>query len=594
MADGSQATRYTTKPPRLQTQREKNIVEESLQEFKQMVNWRNVFAAQWNEVAELILPDSRNTFQYMNFNWPGEKKTQRQIDATGMLALEKFSAIMDSLLTPKNMRWHILTASDPQLMKNRSVRLWFEQVTNILFQLRYAGMSGFAGQNNNNYLQIGAFGTMGMFIDELDQFSYPATKGIRYKSIPMGELFIRENHQGIVDGFTRWFKYDARQAYQKWGPMGTFPVELQTALDAKSPMPHDFIHRVVPRTDYDPERLDGRQFPYASYYISIKGEVLLQEGGYRMMPAAIGRWKQAPNEVYGRSPAMSVLPSLKTLNAQKATFLKQGHRIVDPVLLTADDGIVDVSLRPGALNKGGVTADGKELIKVLPTGNIQTSIEMMAEEKNLIEESFLVALFKIALQAENLPQMTATQIIEMVNQKGILIAPTVGRQEGEYLSVMIEREIDVASYLGLLPPMPPLLREAKGQYKVESTSPLARMAKAQEAAGGLRTLEVAKEMAAVTQDMSVFDVFDLDVMLPAIADIQGMPESWRADDAAMQRKRQARAQAQARQEQIQAMPAMAAMKKADAVQAKAGIGPMPPPGQLPAGGGPPLQEQVAR
>ena len=70
------------------------------QEFGQMQLWRNTFASQWEEVAALILPNYRNTFFYGNFNWPGQKKTQQQVDATGMMALSRFGAICDSLLTP--------------------------------------------------------------------------------------------------------------------------------------------------------------------------------------------------------------------------------------------------------------------------------------------------------------------------------------------------------------------------------------------------------------------------------------------------------------------------------------------------------------
>ena len=40
------------------------------------------------------------------------------------------------------------------------------------------------------------------------------------------------------------------------------------------------------------------------------------------------------------------------------------------------------------------------------------------------------------------PQMTATEVIERTNEKGILLAPTIGRQQSEYLGPMIERELD--------------------------------------------------------------------------------------------------------------------------------------------------------
>jgi hypothetical protein len=39
------------------------------------------------------------------------------------------------------------------------------------------------------------------------------------------------------------------------------------------------------------------------------------------------------------------------------------HRAAGPVLLTYDDGLLDMNLRPGATNKGGVSPDGKLLVQ---------------------------------------------------------------------------------------------------------------------------------------------------------------------------------------------------------------------------------------
>ena len=52
------------------------------------------------------------------------------------------------------------------------------------------------------------------------------------------------------------------------------------------------------------------------------------------------------------------------------------------------------------------------------------------------------------------PRMTATEVIERTREKGILLAPTVGRQQSEYLGPLVDREIDVLVEQGLLPPMP--------------------------------------------------------------------------------------------------------------------------------------------
>src|SRR5215471_14988574 len=190
---------------------------------------------------------------------------------------------------------------------------------------------------------------------------------------------------------------------------------------------------------------------------------------------------------------------------------------------------------------------------------------MMAEERSIIDDMFLVTLFKVLSEH---PNMTATQVIELVNEKGILVAPTLGRQETEYLGPMIEREIDVLFALNLLPPMPPRLREAGGEYEIVYTSPLALSQRAQEAAGFIRTVETAKEIANITQDPSYLDPFDFDTAIPEIAHIQNVPEHWMAAPEQIAAKRQARAKAQQQQAQIQAMPAQAAMLKAQAVVAK--------------------------
>jgi hypothetical protein len=133
---------------------------------------------------------------------------------------------------------------------------------------------------------------------------------------------------------------------------------LRAPLQQDSQTTFNFLHCVRPRDDdYDPDALDERSMPFSSYYVSIEGNCLMApERGYRDFPYAVSRYDQTPGEVYGRGPAMLVLPSLKTLNAQKIVFLKQGHRAADPVLLIADDGIVGMDMRPGAQNKGGVNS----------------------------------------------------------------------------------------------------------------------------------------------------------------------------------------------------------------------------------------------
>lgn len=553
----------------LREQSDENVklAEEAIAEFGQMRQPREMaFEGHWEEISELIDPPSRNTFVYGSQSTPGEKKTEKQVDATGMQALERFKAICDSLITPRNQTWHMLAADNPYLMKNRRVQLYFEEVTRLLFKYRYAPNANFSAQNQGVFHSLGAYGTGSMYIDAFDGRG----GGLRYRSLHLGSTWFRENHQGLIDAFCRVIRMTARQMVQKWG-IEKCPEPVCQAYEKKSETTFEVIHLVSPRADYDEEqKLSLRGMQYKSCYVATASKWLMEHGGYYSFPVAASRYIQTPGEVYGRSPAMAVLPALKTLNAEKRTFLKQGHRAADPVLLTPEGGLVDFSMKPGALNPGGMSLNGTRLIDVLPTGEIQISKEMMAEEKMLINDAFLVTLFQILTET---PTMTATEVIERTNEKGILLAPTIGRQQSEYLGPMINREIDVLSAQRLLPPMPQELREASGEYTVIYTSPLSRAMRAQEAAGFMRTVESVKEIVNITQDPSLLDPFNFDVAVPQIAEINAVPPSWMSGPEEIAQKRAARADAQARQQAVQAAPGQAAMMKAEVAAAEAGMEP---------------------
>jgi hypothetical protein len=298
---------------------------------------------------------------------------------------------------------------------------------------------------------------------------------------------------------------------------------------------------------------------FASIYLSKETKEILSEGGYDTMPYIVSRYVTLPGENYGRSPAMDVLPAIKTLNEEKKTVLKQGHRTVDPVLLAYDDGVLDAfSMKPGALNYGGVSAEGRSLVQALPTGNLAIAKDMMDEERMVINDAFLITLFQILVET---PQMTATEVLERAREKSALLAPIMGRQQSEALGPMIERELDLLMEQRLLPEITDAMREVGADYKVEYESPLSRMQKAESSAGGLRMFQYAGEIAANTQDPSALDWFNVDEMIPALADAQAMPASWMRSKKDVEAIREGRQQQQATQQLIDAAPAMASMMK---------------------------------
>ena len=515
----------------------------------------------WREIARYFIPqDVRefDTLYHSNRFTKGEKRNFNY-DSTPEVALGRFASILDSLLTPSHSRWQYPVALEDELMKVRRVALWFEHLGKVLFRHRYATGANFSSQNNKVYKSIGGYGTGVNFIDR-----HYRGEGLRYKCVHISQVYLKENHQGVVNGLIRVFTLTAEAAYEAWGEK--LPKTILEKLKKNPVEESTFIHMVRENDRYDPERVDSDAMRFESVFVSEAAKATIEVGGFTSFPYAVSRYIQAEREPYGRSPAMEALSSAKTLNEEKRTVVKQGQRAVDPIYISHDNGIIDTwGARPGTINPGGVTADGRPLVHALPTGNIAVGDVLIQDERNTINDVFFVSLFQILTES---PQMTATEVLERVREKGVLISPTIGRQESEYLGYMAEREIDLLIQQGLVDPMPPELLEAGGQYKMVYDTPMARARKAEEATGTMRSLEFALNMATTTGDMRWLDQFDPDKIMPMISKAQGMPESLMRSLEQIQEEREARDQAAQAQAEVASMPGQAALIKSSATAAK--------------------------
>lgn len=510
------------------------------------------------ETAERCWPEAKAEFTGSATEGQ-DYSSNLNIDSTARIASGRYASILDNIMTPRNSQWHRLAVMNPELAKLHEVRDYFDRATDVLFQYRYSARANFASQNFNVFRYNAVFGNGPMFTDKLS-----GEPGIRYKACGLGSVFISENHQGLINSVYRCFKLKAQEAVQLWPDTCPEKIKNFAAKGGESAKQEfDFLHVVVEKDQYDPLRIDFRGMKFGSYYLSIEGRALLEEKGYRAFPYSFSRHINAPGEIYARSPAMEVMSSIRTLNEQKKTVLKQGHRVVDPVMLAFDNGLADrFSLRPGVVNAGGVSRDGRPLLHTLPTGNIAIGKDMMDDERQDIRDVFLINLFQILTDT---PQKTATEVLELVKEKGILMSSAFNRQESEYLSPTIERELDILRDQNLLPPAPGVLIEAEGEYQIVYDSPFSRTQRAEEAAGLMRVMTWATEVANVTQDPQIFDQFDFDKILPDLAYIHGVKTKWLASPDKIKEIRDGRAAAAQRQEAIQASGGAAALIKSAAV-----------------------------
>lgn len=535
--------------------------EEVFRQQSQLESDRSVLDAHMREIAERILP-RQDTFQRQAIN-EGEKRTEKIFDSTALLALDRAASAIDSLITPTTQQYHKLDPEDERLIEDQDVAMLLDEINKGLFRMRYRPRANFSSQAHESYVSLMAFGTQGLFVDD------EVGVGSRYKSIALSELYISESAAGFVDLVHRKFSLQARAAVQKFG-LAALPESIRKAYENKPFQKYDFIHCVKPNENLKPSARDYQAMRFSSYYVCYEGpKRIISEGGYRTMPYAVSRHVTAPREIYGRSPAMLVLADIKMLNEMEKTIIRAGHKIVDPPLLLYGDGIISqFSLRPGALNYGGVDEQGRQLVHPVKMGsNLPIAFEMTEQKRKQINDAFFVTLFQILVQN---PQMTATEALIRAQEKGQLLAPTVGRQQSEFVGTVIERELDMQAAAGVLErrfgdhPGWRKLARSGGGVKAVHTSPLTRLRRAEDGVAIVRTLEQLGTLAQVKPH--VYDNFDEDGVARELADIYGVPARvMRAREVVAQ----IREQRQKEQEAQQTVAASETLAKTQATVAKA-------------------------
>jgi hypothetical protein len=519
--------------------------DEIIRRHERLKSERSIWESHWQELAERIWPD-RAQFTERKLT-EGGKRNERMFDATAALALTRFAAAMESMLTPRTSKWHRLRVQDEDLNESPAVQRYLDQVTNILFRVRYSANANFASQMHEAYMSLGSFGTGGVLVEDM------LGVGIRYKSVDLANLYFCENRHGIIDTAHRWFEYTARQAMQHFDP-DKLPAKIRDFAEKNPEQKFEFIHCVKPNAERKRGETGYRGMEYASYYICLDSKSIVEEGGYRTMPYALGRYITTPGETYGRGPAMLVLPDIKMLNEMKKTIIRSAHLAVSPPLLLQEDGALQAfDLRPNALNFGGVDERGQELVKPLRIeGRLDIGMEMIEQQQRVINDAFLVTLFQILVDA---PNMTATEAMLRAQEKGALLAPTMGRQQSEMLGPLIERELDILARAGMLPEMPPELAELGGDVEIEYVSPLNRAQRAEDGVAILRTFESIAPLAQI--DPRVLKAFDMVEAARELADINGVPAKIKRSDDEIAEMDDAEQQAMAAQQMLEAAPVAA-------------------------------------
>lgn len=482
-------------------------------------------------------------------------------DSTGIRSLPKYMAILERLATPTGSRYQVIEADDNVLMKSYRVKAYFSALTELLFKRRNAPRAGFRTASNEVYASMGCYGNGPIFVGKRVPNALSRAPSMLYQARNLKDTFFLTNKQGEV------YKVIERM----WLNLSMFkqefygePLPPTLAREAMKPVPNtqmyvQIIRIVEPQDEYDPEAWDERRLPMVGRTVCVDDKVYVgAPHGFRSMPYLTPRTFTVAGDPYGMGPAVNAIASMGGASTVKKAYLKQGNMAAEPVILAADDGIMNgtVDARPGHVNYGAIDRQGRKLIGTLDPGRWDINAEILKEEQSDVEDSFFVTLFQILTET---PEMTATEVLERVAEKASLLSPTMGRLQTEWLGPLTEREIEVFDEFGWLPEMPPELIEARGQYSIQYTSPMAKGMYAEEISGFTRSVEFALGVTEATQDPSHMDHFNFDVAIPEMADKTAVPIRWMTTPDQLAAKREERQGQQDTQQAIEAAPGAAAV-----------------------------------
>ena len=264
--------------------------EECVRRWERVKGERVNFDRTWQRLQEIVWPFAGD---FNETTTPGERRTDQVYEASATLALERFSAFMESLLTPRNQTWHRLRSNMPELNESQAVKEWFDSTNARLFQVRNDPNARYYSQKHEGYKSLGAFGNECLFVDGRPDGT------VRYKHCHLGHTWVEQNHQGVVDTVYYGYELTAHQAVQKWGEGA--PESARRALEQDPLRKSQYLHVVKPRKNYDPERVDVDGMAFESLVIHVEEMMVVERGGYHEQPYLFSRFTVNPAETYGRA-----------------------------------------------------------------------------------------------------------------------------------------------------------------------------------------------------------------------------------------------------------------------------------------------------
>jgi len=411
---------------------EQNRVKILRSKLKSLQARRMPWEQNWQNIVNYVAPDRGD---FSSITRKGRITTRLVYDGTAPWANEQFASGLISFLTSPTERWFSLETLDPNDMKSRRMRQHLEDTTNVLYDGVFnAPRSDFNSQNHELFMDLGAFGTSPMLIED------PPGDVLKYRTFSLNNCWIAENDRGRVDTLYRRFNMTGRHLInnykEKLSPQFIKNIEKDPYKE------FEIFHFTEPNDRFLQESPLAINKPWSSIFVLFEQEEnrILEESGFDEFPYVVPRWKRSPEEWYGRSPAMNALPDIMMINEVMKTTIKAAQLQVAPPLQVPDEGF----LGPLRFSQWGVNfyrAGSQDRIEKLPVeARADIGLDFIQNRIEQILRTFFVDLTRMT---PSKVEKTRAEVLIQQEDKMRNISPMTGRLQLEYLTPLIQRTYNI-------------------------------------------------------------------------------------------------------------------------------------------------------
>ena len=492
---------------------------------------------------------------HFGFNRMGDGKRNVDLvqDGGPQIALKTYqSGLMGRLMTPR-LEWFTFVPSDPALAKLREVRQW----TSLAVQGSQGLITG-----SNLYTQMHDFfgdgGELGTAV--LYRYWDIAAQREVFQVLPITGIYLAEDKDGDVDTVYRYFMMTAQQLVQRFGKENVDDEVLKHYNDP----PQRFktfkvLHAVEPNQNYDPRKRDKAAKKYASCYIDVEHERIMDEGGYSVMPYAIWRNEKPPGEVYGRGPGFRALSDIKGLYAYAKTDITAAQMSVNPVVGIPEEMRGKVQWVPGG--RYFYEDAGREPHVPDHKIELRAGLDREQRKQSIIDQHFLVPQFTMMqrLGQDIGDKATLGHIARIEEEIAVHLGPQIAGFNQDVMDKILDGVFQDAWDAELIPAPPRVLTEGKNQ-RLETVylGPLAQAQRRfteqepyRRAMSNLAALVAVDPTGART--MQVLDNYDFDFISREMSKTDGLPEEAMVDERLRDRGRQEQAKRMQEERKLAAM-----------------------------------------